>query len=401
MVRGGIWASRVTRLSVLERVRMAQALPQHHDRQRPSSLGAQEHRATEGQPGHALCRKLFVPPCATLSQTIETVSKRVVNFARPAEPLTRKPVIYMSTKIDRSVIVRFYRGRQARLKRRLPDLEDHTFSNEPLGIGDTLVLTSLPRRAREFGRSVSIYSFSPHFHALVQFNPYYTPGTKSKWVFACDLVGQFDLGPGHVLQRLERACGLSPHPVPRGCLVTSNIQPHAGRCALHFEPGQWAQRQRDLHPRAREVYPVHMVAMQEFIRRHPEMHFVEVGSTFSRLVGVEDWTGIPLTDTIARLATSEYFIGINSGPMHIAAALGLKTVTIINFPDPTRLYLPALKDLHLPDLEWLYPQSVILHEDGEGELVKEFSLRNLERAIAGELYPYWSTQYLDLLFDKI
>ncbi len=304
----------------------------------------------------------------------------------------------MDIRVDPSVIVRFYNTQQCRSKRPVPALNECTLSNEPLGLGDTLVLTSLPRRARDFGRSVSIYSFSPHFRSLTQFNPYYTPGLTSQWVFACDLVGQFDLGPGHYIQRLQRAFGLTPETVPRGCLVVADARRSSNRCVLHFEPGSWAQRQRNLHPRPREVYPANMATIQDFIRRHPDIHFVEVGSACSGLEGVEDWTRLPLKETIVRLATAEYFIGINSGPMHIAAALGLKIVTIINFPDPRQLYLPALKDLNVPDLEWLYPQSVILHEDSEGPLVKQFSLVNLERAIAGELYPYWSTEYAELLF---
>jgi hypothetical protein len=87
--------------------------------------------------------------------------------------------------------------------------------------------------------------------------------------------------------------------------------------------------------------------------------------------------------------------------MHLAAALGLKIVGIINFPDPARIFLPVLKDINLVESSWLYPQSVLLHQDGEGELVARFSLLNLERAIAGELYPYWSDRYLPLIHERL
>ena len=101
------------------------------------------------------------------------------------------------------------------------------------------------------------------------------------------------------------------------------------------------------------------------------------------------------------MASCEYFIGIISGPLHLAIALGLKVVNIINFPDPTRIYLPVLKDIPQVESEWFYPQSVLLHEDGEGEMVVRFGLANLERAINGELYPYWSDRYLELINERL
>jgi len=90
-----------------------------------------------------------------------------------------------------------------------------------------------------------------------------------------------------------------------------------------------------------------------------------------------------------------------SGPLHIAVALRLKVVTITNFPDPTDIYLPTLKDVDLIESEWFYPQSAILHQEGEGELVAEFSLQNLERAINGDIYPYWSERYLCLIEEQL
>jgi hypothetical protein len=305
-------------------------------------------------------------------------------------------------RVDPSLITRFYRRQQVAIKPRLAVPEPCTVSNAPTGLGDAVVLTALPRRAHECGRVASIYSFSPHFPTLLQFNPYYRPGLTPHWILATRVVEDFDLGGGHIIQRLERACGLPPDLIPRGCLVVDRAQRVPGRTILHFEPGPTARNiQIFLHPRPREVYPEHMAALQTFILRHPEMHFAEVGQTFSGLRGVEDWTGRRLTETVQNMASAEFFIGIDSGPMHIAAALGLKMVTILNIQDPTKLYLPCLREFDtLLGLYWLYPQSVLLHEDGEGELVAYFSLDNLERAIAGELYPYWSDEYLSLLFDE-
>jgi hypothetical protein len=130
------------------------------------------------------------------------------------------------------------------------------------------------------------------------------------------------------------------------------------------------------------------------------MEFYEVGAHFSGLDSVGNWTGLPLEQSIRNMATCQYFIGILSGPLHLAIALGLKVINI-NFPAPSRIYLPVLKDIDLVETEWLYPQSVLLHQDGEGELVARFSLTNLERAINGDLYPYWSDRYLPLIHEKL
>jgi hypothetical protein len=129
------------------------------------------------------------------------------------------------------------------------------------------------------------------------------------------------------------------------------------------------------------------------------MSFAEVGFASSGLDGVADWTGQDLEQTITRMAECEFFLGISSGPMHLAAALDLKIVALVNFPSAGELYLPVLRDVDVVEVEWLYPQGVVLHQDEEGPLVPRISLDTLERAFAGEIYPYWSTEYLGLLDD--
>ena len=90
-----------------------------------------------------------------------------------------------------------------------------------------------------------------------------------------------------------------------------------------------------------------------------------------------------------------------SGPMHLAAALNIKLVCITNFPPPELICLPTLKDIDQVESEWFYPQSVILHEDGDGTFVKQVSAENLQRTLDGYLYPYWSNRYLPLIEEHI
>jgi hypothetical protein len=208
----------------------------------------------------------------------------------------------------------------------------------------------------------------------------------------------YDAGNGHFIQRLHRAIGLQPPLKPQGRLVVPGEKVR-GRVALHFEPGRHSEWQRmHVHPRAREIYPETAAELQTFIDTHQDLEFMEVGGRPSGLVrGIVNNTGTVLEDTMRLLQSCEWFIGIMSGPMHLATALDCKCVVIVNFPDPSQIVLPTLKDTDLVESEWLYPQHVHLHQEGEGPQVKQFSRRNLELAFEGKLYPYWSDRYLHLI----
>jgi len=81
--------------------------------------------------------------------------------------------------------------------------------------------------------------------------------------------------------------------------------------------------------------------------------------------------------------------------------LNIKLICITNFPPPELICLPTLKDIDQVESEWFYPQSVILHQDGDGTFVKQISAENLQRALDGDLYPYWSNRYLPLIEEQI
>ncbi len=147
--------------------------------------------------------------------------------------------------------------------------------------------------------------------------------------------------------------------------------------------------------------PETLGAIQRFVHAHPEYEFFEIGTRRSGLDGLADATGLALPETIALMASCGYFIGIISGPLHVAAALGLRLITIINFPDPRCVVLPTLKDVGVIESEWLYPQSVVLHQEGVGGTVSAFGVDSLDAAVAGELYPYWSDAYLPLIHTAV
>lgn len=297
----------------------------------------------------------------------------------------------------------FYRQQKPAEKHPLLDFRELALSNNPTGIGDALLLTALPRISAEAGRYVHSFHDTEAFRVLMRYNPWYKPYDGRPTVSADLLQTTFAMGNGHFTQRLQRAFGFHPDLRPGGVLVVPDVKRHAGKCALHFDAGAHAQWQRQhLHPRARELYAYNRGLLEDFIKRHRnDMTFCEVGSVFSGLDSVQDCTGLPLNQSVEVLASCEWFIGIVSGPMHVANALGVKCVVIVNFPHADQIVLPTLVDISQVESEWLYPQAVHLHQDSDSPLVRSFSVRHLEAAIEGSLYPYWTDAYLDLIHEPL
>lgn len=317
-----------------------------------------------------------------------------IEFAKPP----RK--IQVSGDADTDAICAFYSTAERRPKIPVGQrFVGHDLVNTPAGLGDATILTALPSSFRANHRSNRIWAPFPGFDEMAAVIPDYLEAAQdSKRVAADVLQNHYDMGNGHIIQRLHRAMGMTAPVLPAGHLQVPGDKVK-GRVALHFCPGRHANWQRkNIHERARQIYPETAAALQEFMGIHTEMEFVEVGEAPMGLVqGALDNTGLPLIGTMKVLKTCEYFIGIMSGPMHLATALGCKGIIIINFPDPTKIFLPTLVDIDQVESEWFYSQNVHLHQEGEGQQVKQFSLNNLERAFAGELYPYWTHRYLNLI----
>jgi ADP-heptose:LPS heptosyltransferase len=304
---------------------------------------------------------------------------------------------------DEDRILSFYRSVNSTPKLRpIPDMREKVLTNTPQGLGDTLLLTALPKIAVEQGTFRYIGSDSLYFETLMRFNPFYVKPEAGEKIAADILQRRYDMGNGHLIQRLQRAAGLIPEMRPKGFVHVAN-EIRDNRIALHFEAGDShaAWQRIYVHPRARQLYPESRLLIQFFINAHPEITFFQVGRRPIPLDNVQNCTGLPLADSIKLLNTCEYFIGIISGPMHLATALGLKCVVILNFPKAEEIYLPTLKDINLIESEWLYPQNVHLHQEGDGPLVKRLTLSNLERAVSGQIYPYWSDKYLELINERL
>ena len=269
------------------------------------------------------------------------------------------------------------------------------------GIGDTAIINNLSYNADGSYSNISIYSHGHHFNSILNYNKY-----KDKNSFQPDaptirteVLENFNFGPGHLIQTLRRAFGLDEILKPRAPLFTGKI-PKKNKIGVHLSTGVSAFELSNIKNSPRQIYPENIDIIKELILENSsEYEFVEFGGE-SLGLGCTSFCGRNLTESIEELSTCDYFIGLNSGFMNLAASLDIKSIIIVNIPESEDLVLPRLKDLKISDANWLYPQNVHLHQDNSTTLVPRLSKDNILKAINGEIYPFWSNDYLDLIFHK-
>lgn len=316
------------------------------------------------------------------------------------EELTNKPMKAKQQRAqDRENILNFYRSQELKKKPKPVIPKGATLTNCAGGFGDTLILTDIYKGSK--GESTA-WSYSAHFQPIMSINPFFVERHANPLLISApELIRMYDCGNGHFVQRIRRAYGYEVDDKPQCQIALPSIQKKE-RVILHFDAGVHSEWQKkNLHHRARQLYPENKLVVEKFITQHPELEFIEIGQKPLGIKGATYIGGGTTMDTMKTVASGKYFIGIISGPYHVATALGLKVICIINFPKAENIFLPTLKAIDQVEMEWFYPQNVHLHQDGEGKQVKRFSLENLNRALNGEIYPYWSDEFLKLIHEEI
>jgi hypothetical protein len=305
-------------------------------------------------------------------------------------------------------ILWFYKNRPRAVRAPVKiNLDVYGITNINSGLGDQMTLTDLPKSAKLNNKKICVRSSSKEFFStLVSLNSYFDIDyTKFMYMDVSSLVLWYDCGNGHMIQRLQKVCGLPITPLAKGCLDKVDVSGRKNnRVILHFEPSIptfWQPQMNVNHPKARKLYSHNKEIIEEFIKERKNLEFIEVGKVKQNFKNANSIDTPKLDDLINLMASATYFLGIMSGPMHIATALGLKCVVVINFPDPNLIYLPTLSAINQPEEEWLYAQNVHIHQDLNGPLVPKISLDVLHKAFNGEIYPFWSEKYLNLIFEKI
>lgn len=240
-------------------------------------------------------------------------------------------------------------------------------------LGDSLILSSVIENKKINNKLLCDLNY--HFDML--------PSDKFTENEELDIaeIARYNWGGGHCTQRIQRALGL---PI--------SVRP----CPILKE---------DKKPFKDYVF-VHLTTDTDWKRSTPNSLNSDVRNTVSEffnnnknLTPYYFSNDLPLPLLFTIMSKCEYFLGIDSGPMHIAAGLGLKSIVIINNIG-NNIYLPRIKECDIPNSEWLYPQNIHLNTMGENHLVPSFSLENLVNAFDGDVYPYFSEEYLTLYLEK-
>lgn len=244
-------------------------------------------------------------------------------------------------------------------------ISKNNIKNSPTGLGDAIILSNLlPEK--------SVFSNFSQFDELMKYGKKCISSGSDAPFNISELIN-YDWAGGHCTQRLEKAFlgKYSLIPKPKIYAKKSVIK---NKIAVHFETHSPNSEFNNI---SKEV--------QSSINKY----LLENKYTVCDCSSIID-----IDSLINELATCEYFIGIDSGPMHVAAALEIKSIILLNREDSNKIYLPRTRDVDIPNSEWLYPQNVHLSIKNSNELIPRFTLDSLKDALLGRVYPYFSTEYI-------
>lgn len=325
---------------------------------------------------------------------------KLYNFEREIKPLKHRDTIYRKNFEDK--IINYYK----RFDDFSPDIfkvdKDFVISSFSMGLGDSMILTDILNVSEG---KLKVYSTSKHFYHLVKNYPYLKfPRNEYKMYNIHEIIRFENCGvAGHYLQRLRNLYNYEVDSKPKSYLpsLSKDFQIKK-RIAIHIEPSEMNDYQMTFFsPLGGNIKPENLKVIQNFIKKNCSTYeFYSIGKEtfFDNCQSVYFDTAEYL---YLFLNTCDYFIGIDSGPMHVAAALNIKSIIILSHVPYETIVLPNLKNPHVDHIGWLYPQNIHLHQEGENDFVKYFSTNNLDKAFDGEIYPFFSDRYLDLIQEYI
>lgn len=261
------------------------------------------------------------------------------------------------------------------------------------GIGDSLVLF-LFKEHNENTKKIKTFYNPAVANALKKYNEYMysiidNSPKNARSLFVCEIQDKIRY-PGHFIQNIQYCIGIPVQDVPRPILNNPSTTVK-NRVVMTFDRGAHGQFQTNIHPKPRILYDEHKSTIEQFIKDNDHKYeFIEVGKTSSNIKGVINQTNLGIEKTAELIGSCEYFFGIHNGLMHIAAAFQKKSIIIVNFPKAHEIVLPILKRTNYPDIDWLYPQNVHLHQDEDSYLVPKLSYDSIVKAFEGNIYPYYN-----------
>lgn len=265
----------------------------------------------------------------------------------------------------------FYSKHKTYKEKREKHFSEKVIYNTENGLGDNLILTSVFPNIKANSEVLSKIK-----HEYINTENI----TNEKGISISELSSN-DWGGGHCIQRLQRALGIDVDLKPKGKIKFDNRKKIRNKIFVHLtNDTDWKR----IIPNSLSLFEIKLIE-----------RFFEENTIYEPYYF---YNNLDINELISIMETCEYFLGIDSGPMHLAAAMDLKSIIIINDPE-SYICLPKIKECELPNAEWLYPQNVHLNRAGESELVPKFDITNVLSAINGFIYPYWSEQYLTLKYS--
>ena len=264
----------------------------------------------------------------------------------------------------KSILDNFYKDKvTAKPKKKGYFSTEGSYYNPVEGLGDSIILTSILPYVKV--KNSVLETIDPEFL------------DKTNLVAEAETsiaeMALFDWGGGHAIQRFFESLDLKSPLVPKGNLKYEG-EVIKGKVFCHLSKN---------HKKWMNVPPDIIEQIKSYFNDNPQFtpYYFE--------------NNLDINSIIREIGSSEYFLGIDSGPMHIAAALDKKAIIAVNDP-PQHYYLPYIKECDILNMEWMYPQNVHLNLAGKTYLVPSFNIENLDKAFKGEIYPYWSTEFLNI-----
>lgn len=306
--------------------------------------------------------------------------------------------------MHKDIILKFYSTAKRKNKPSCQGLDGNMLSGAIMlnsGLGDCIISTNLPKKIyNTFFKKINLICTYSNSEVLLRNNPYINTTNQNNNILNIRELENFDFGGGHIIQRMQRALNVSPDLIPKGDLYIKKNNTTSKKIALCFSLGNSGDVLKPAFKFGRELFPNNIRLIQELINDYNSIYdFVEIGNGPQLFSKTENYLNESIDKTIEKLHECSYFIGLNSGLMHAAAALEIPSIIIVDVPNANELYLPCLKDIDAHDINWLYPQNVHLHQSGENLLVPKFNLENLKKAINGEVYPFFDNKKIIELYD--
>ncbi len=218
------------------------------------------------------------------------------------------------------------------------------------GLGDTLSC---------FNTNKKIWSPSNHFKILKKYSSCPAINQPSGVGLPVDKLHQVNFQGQHLFNRVRIVSGLDPLENPKAILDLINYKPIKNNIAFSFDVGSEVANQKiKLHPRARELYPEYRDIFEEFMSiNSSKFNFFEIGLNSFNFNNSLNLTSLDLERTIDILSKCHFFIGMHSGLMHLATAIGLKCLIVVNFPRDDLFNFQNTNALeNTQEMHWLYPQ---------------------------------------------